>query len=99
MFDPPPLRPPQSVAEALGTGEIPDKLSAILTTHSQTVREDGTDLMPKKRLGRRIHSFLAQLASGVDPLPGLERVTVVGVNPYGRVHLMHLLLSVWVNAY
>ena len=41
-----------------------------------------------------MHSFLAQLVSGVDPFPGLERVVVVGGDPDGRVHLMHLILFV-----
>ena len=88
MVNPPPPRPPRSVAEALGTGEIPDKLAAILALHSQTVREDRTALTPEKRSGQGIHSFLAQLTLGVDLVPGLERVTVVGVDPYRRVHIM-----------
>ena len=67
--------------------------------HSQTVREDGTALTPEKGSGRGIHFFLGQLSPRVDPVPGLERVTVVGVDLDGRVHLMHLLLTVWVNVY
>ena len=71
MVDLPPLRPPRSVAEALGTGAIRAKLSAILAAHSQTVFKDGTDLTLEKRSGQGIHSFLVPLASGVDPVPGL----------------------------
>ena len=33
------------------------------------------------------------------PVPGLEKVTVVGVDEDGRVHLMHSLFSVDVNIY
>ena len=40
-----------------------------------------------------------QLASGVDPVPVLEWVTLVGVDPDGMAHLMQLLLSVWVDLY
>ena len=46
-----------------------------------------------------IHSFLAQLESGVDLVLGLEQVTMVRLNPDGRVILMHSLLSIWVNVY
>ena len=33
------------------------------------------------------------------PVPGLEKVTLVGVDENGRVHLMHSLFSVRVNVY
>ena len=55
--------------------------------------------MPKVRFGRVIHSLLAELASEVDLFPGLERVTMVRLDPYGRVLLMHSLFSVRVNVY
>ena len=99
MVDPGGLRPPCSVAEDLGTGAIPAKLSAILAAHSQTVSKDGAALTAEKRSGQGIHSFLVQLESGVDPVPGLDRVTVVGVDPDGRVHLMHSLFYVQVDLY
>ena len=87
------------MAEDLGTGEIPAELTVILASHSRTVHEDGAALTPEKRSGWEIHSFLAQLASGVDPVPGLKPVTVVGVDLEGRVHIMHLLFSVRVDLY
>ena len=99
MVDLGPLRPPRSVAEALGTRSIPAKLAAILAVQSRTACDDGTALTPEKRLGRGIHYFLSQLASGVDPVPGLKRLTVVGVDPDRRVHLMHSLFSFWFNVY
>ena len=71
----------------------------ILAAHSQTVRKDGAALSEEKRLGRGIRSFLAQLASGMDPAPGLERVTLVGVDPYRMVHLAHSLFSVRFDIY
>ena len=33
------------------------------------------------------------------PVPGLEKVTLVGVDEDGLVHLMHSLFSVCVNVY
>ena len=80
-------------------GEIPADLTAIIAAQSQTVCEEGAALAVEKRSGRRIHFFLVNLASGVDLVPGLDRVTVARVEPYRRVHLMHSLFSVRVNIY
>ena len=99
MFDPGPLRPPWLVLEALGTGAILTEIATILASHSQTVRKDRAALLADKCLGRGIQYFLAQLASGVDPVPGLERVTLVRVEPDKMVHIMHLLFSVRVDFY
>ena len=99
MVDPGAPRPPWLVAEDLKTEVIPAELATILVTHSQTICMDRAALTPEKRSGRGIHSFLAQLTSGVDPVPVLERVTVVRVNPGGRVNIMHLLFSVRVELY
>ena len=97
MVDLGPPRPPRSVAEALGTKAIPADLSIILALHSRTVREDGAACTLEVRLGQVIHSFLAELASEVDLVPGLERVTIAGLDPDGRVLLMHSILSLQGN--
>ena len=99
MVNPPTPRPPRLLAEAMGTGVIPAEIAAILADNSRSVRKDGVALLAEKRSIRGIHSFLAQLESGVDPVPGLERVTLVWVEPDRIVYLMHLLLSVWVDIY
>ena len=52
-----------------------------------------------KRSGRGIHSFLAQVVSGVEPSPGLERVLIIGVYQDETVHLLYLLFSVLVDLY
>ena len=87
------------MTEALGTREILDDLSAIITSRFQTVREDGAVLSLEKRSGWGFHYFLEQLVLVMYHIPGLERVTLVEVDPDGMVHLMHLLLSVWVDIY
>ena len=46
-----------------------------------------------------IHYFLAQLASEVDPASGLDWVTLVVLDPDGRVLIMHFLFSVRFNVY
>ena len=92
-------RSPRLVVEALGTRSIPAKMAAILAAHSRTVRKDGTALTMEERTGRGLHAFLLHLALGEVLFPGLERVTLIGVNMDGRVHLMHFLFSVRVNVY
>ena len=37
--------------------------------------------------------------SGLERIPGLEQITLVGVNPEGMVNLLHLLLSFLVKLY
>ena len=99
MVDPGTPIPPRLLAEALGTIVILTKLAAILAAHFQTFCEDVTALSAEKRSGRGIHYFLAHLTLGFDPVLGLERVTLVGVDPYGMVHFMQLLFSVLVDIY
>ena len=53
----------------------------------------------EESLGQGIHSFLDQIALGVELVPGLERVTLVGVESDGMVHLLHSLFSVQVKLY
>ena len=92
-------RSPRSVAELLGTGSIPAELAAILAEHSRTVRKDGSARTLEERTGLGLHDFLSLLAVREVPVPGLDKVTLVGVNEDGRVHLMHSLFSVRVNVY
>ena len=99
MVNPWPPPPPRSVAKALETEATQDKLAVILAVLSQTVRKDETDRTPEECSGQVIQSFLVQISSGVEPVPGLERVTVVGLDPDGRVLLMHSIFSVRFNVY
>ena len=46
-----------------------------------------------------LHSFLAHIALGVDPFPGLDQLSLLGFDPDRTVYLLHLLLSVPVDLY
>ena len=96
-LDPPP--PPRSVGEVLGTGQMPGDLVAASLVRFQLTKEDDGLLSLKKRSGRGVESFLAHLASGVDPVPGFERVGLLQVEPDGMVHVLHSMLSVPVDIY
>ena len=87
MVDLHPTQPPRLVAEAMGTGAIPAELSVILTPFLREVHKDGAALSPEKCSGRGVHSFLEQLMSGVNLIPGLEQVTLVRVYPDRVVHI------------
>ena len=82
MVDPGSPRSPRLVTEDLRTGAIPDKLPAILAARFQTVCKDGEALPSDKQSGWGIHLLLEQIALGVDHIPVLEWVTIVGVEPY-----------------
>ena len=99
MFDPEPPRPPRLVVEVLGTGAIPSNIFRILAGRFWEVHEDGMDLPPDKRSGQGIQPFLAQLASGVDHIPGLEQFSLIGVDQNGTVHLLYYLFYVLVELY
>ena len=76
------------MAKALGTGAIPSELSTIIAVQFLVFQKDGTALTLYKRLGRGINSFLEHLSPGVDHIPGLDWVTLVGVDPDRTVHLL-----------
>ena len=78
---------------------VPAELSTILADRFMTVRKDGADLSLEKHSGRGIHSFLMQIALGVELIPSQERLILFRVQPNIMVHLMHLLFSVWVDLY
>ena len=94
MVNPKPPRPPRSVREVLRTGRIPDDLVKTLLERFRVKREDGGYLSKEKYSGRGVHSFLAQLASRVDPVPGFEQVALFQVDPDITAHLLHSLFSV-----
>ena len=94
-----PARTLRLVTEALGTGAIPSDLSAIPASHFREVRKGGMALPPDKRSGRGIHSFLAQLESGVNQIHGLEWVSLIGVNQGGTVNPLQSLFSAPVHLY
>ena len=99
MVNPGLLQSPWSVAAVFGTGSIPSELEAILAEHSWTVRKDWTARTPKESTGQGLHAFLLHLELGEVPVPGLERVTLISLNAYRRVHLMHSIFSVHDNIY
>ena len=77
MVDPIPPRPPQLVGGLLRNGQIPNNIVEALLEWFRVMREDSGSLPMEKRSGRGLHSFLYHLASGVDPVPGFERVALL----------------------
>ena len=51
------------------------------------------------RSERGSHAVLGHLDSRVDPAPGMESLTLLGIDPDGMVHLLHSFLSVLVGPY
>ena len=89
MVNSDPPQPRRLVVEALSTGAIPGELSVILARCFRTVCESRVPLPSDKRSEQSIHSFLAQLVSGVDHIPGLEQVYLVELDLVRTVNLLH----------
>ena len=99
MFDLNPPPPPWLVGEVLGTGRLPDNISAALSDRFQVTNEDSEPLSPEKRSGRGVHSSLTHPSSRVDLVPGFDRVVLLQVDSDGTVHVLHSLFSVPVDLY
>ena len=78
-LDPP--QPLRSVKEVRGTSGLPDEIVGYLSARLRVTREGGRPLSSERRAGRGVHAFLGHLASGADPVPGLECLTLLGVRP------------------
>ena len=59
----------------------------------------GRGVPSDKCSGRGIHFFLAHIVSGVELVPRMERVTLVGVDPDGKFCLFHSLSYFRVDLY
>ena len=60
----------------------------------------GEGLSVDLQSGRGLHTFLCHLDSGLDPVPWLDPLVFLGIDPYGMVHLLlHSFLSVLVVTY
>ena len=94
----PPLTP-QLVGEVLGTKRLPGNIVAALSDQLQVTKEVGGPMPPEKRYVRGVHYFLADLVSGVDPVPSFERVELLQVDPDGTVQVLPSMFSVPVNLY
>ena len=46
-----------------------------------------------------LHAFLAHIAPGVDPVPGLEWICLLGFNRDATVHLLYWLFSILFDLY
>ena len=46
-----------------------------------------------------IHAFLGNISYGVDPVPGMECLALLGVNQDGTVHILHSFFDVPVGRY
>ena len=99
MVVPDPPRPSRSLREVTGNGQLPNALTKILASCFCMVRKDGEGLSMDNRAGLGIHSFLSHLASGVDPVPGLDQLELLGVYQDGMLHLLHSLFSIPVDLY
>ena len=76
-----------------------EDLVAALSSQFRVTKEDGGPLSPDKRSGWGVHLFLAHLASGVDLVPGVERMGLLQIDPDETLHILHSMSSVLFDLY
>ena len=81
--------PPWSVGEVLMTGRLPGNLTGAMSDRLRFTREDRGPLSSEWCDGRGLYAFLGHLSSRVDSVPGLERLSLMGVERDGTVNLLH----------
>ena len=100
MAAPGPPRPPWLVGEVIVIIQLPGNLSGALLDRFQVTWEDGGGVLSSELYaGRGLHAFLGHLVSAVDPVPGLECLSLMGVERDRIGHLLKLFFSVPVGLY
>ena len=91
MGAPDPPRPPRLVGGrgVLWTGRIPGDIFGGFSDQFRVIREKGGPLSAELRSRLGLHAFLGHIISGVDPALGLERLTFLGFDWDGTVHILH----------
>ena len=92
-------RPPQLVGEVLETVQLPDNLVRAFSDQFWVTRGEGGPLSAERRYGRVIHALLGNQAYRLEPSPGMEHLTLLGVNRDGTVYVLHSFFSVPVGRY
>ena len=91
-------RPPQSVAEVLGSCLLPVDFVRALSARFRLTGPNGTPLSTDLWKGR-VHTFLGRLTAEAAPVLGLAERTLLGVDRDGEAHILHSLFSVPVGPY
>ena len=99
MSDPGRHRPPRLVAEVLETGQIPDSFVGALSARFRVTSPNGTPLSTDLWKGGGLHALLVRLTAEAAPVPGLAKLTLLGMERYGGAHILDLLFSVPVGPY
>ena len=83
----------------LGLADSPEILLDVFRVGSESPGKRGGGLSSERRAGRGIHAFLGHLAYRADLVPGMEFLTLLGVNQDGTVHLLHSFFSILIGQY
>ena len=87
-------RPPQLVEEVMVSGTLPEELAVVLSSRFGVLEEDSGALWTERRSRRLLHALLGRPDSCPDHRPNFERLTLLGVDRDGMVHLIKSLFSV-----
>ena len=89
MVNPDPPWPPWSMGEVLRTSQLSNKLVEDLLSLLRLTKEDGFPLSTEKFTVWVLHAFQGYLASRLDPIPRLDMLSLLSIDQYGTVYLLH----------
>ena len=72
----------------MGPDDFPEILSGTFRLGFESSERRGGALSIELRFERGHHALLSHLTSGLDPDPGLECLTLIGVYRDGAVHVL-----------
>ena len=81
------------------SGTLPEELAVVLSSRFGVLEEDSGALWTERRSRRLLHALLGRPDSCPDHRPNFERLTLLGVDRDGMVHLIKSLFSVPVGLY
>ena len=94
----PPLMP-RLVGEVLRTSRLPKKLAGNMLDRFWVTREDEGTLLSELRSGWGLYTLLGHIASKIYPIPGMENLSLMGIELDRMLHILHHLFYVPVGSY
>ena len=82
------------VGRILWTSRLPDNFVGALLAWFRVTYKEGRSLSLDLRSGWGLYAYLGILAAGVDSAPGMESLSLLMVDQYREVHVLHYFFSV-----
>ena len=98
MGNPFPPHMHQLVGGILWTSRLPDNFVGALLARFRVTYKEGRSLSLDLCSGWGLYAYLGILAAGVDSAPGMDSLSLIVVDQYGEVNVLHYFFSVPVRS-